>query len=385
MSTKRLGPLAVLLLMALGCARVAYPRPVESTPTAAADLHVHLTMHAALPLVGDATLTRPVGAPSDPLAPMFTADGYWNAGVRVLVAALWIPPARPGRTSWDELTTQLERLHTFALQHPRFAVVRTVEEARRVIAQERIAVFASIEGADAIQAPDDVDRLLALGVRSMSLAHFVDTALLDAEDGQFGALLSGLTDGSTKGLTPLGRAVVERAMARGLLVDVTHASPASIDELLALHEARAAPLLASHVGSGMSAPRTLNDEQARRIAALGGVLGVGVFRHPLLQPVPEEDRFAGFAPGTCDDVIAHHRHLARIAGEPNVVLGSDLGAPVLRGAPGGACALGIRGDVDLPALFSGLVRHGASAEALSTSGERVLSLFSAAEARWAPR
>ena len=47
--------------------------------------------------------------------------------------------------------------------------------------------------------------------------------------------------------------------------------------------------------------------------------------------------------------------------------------------PGGGLE---RGDVDLPALFGGLVRQGAPPDALSDSGERVLRLFEDAERRW---
>lgn len=346
-----------------------------------ADLHAHLTMHAALPLLGDPSLTRAPGSAGDQLAPMFTAEGYWRAGVKVVLAALWVPPPRPGRTPWDELRAQVERLADFCRAHPRFALVRTVAEARRAISQERVAVFASVEGADAVAGPQDVDRLLALGVRSASFAHFVDTALVDAEDGQLGGLLRPFTDGPAEGLSPLGRAVVERAIARGLLVDVTHASPRATDELLALHRARGAPLLASHVGSGMSAPRTLTDAQALALRALGGLIGVGVFRHPLLQPVPDADRFPGFAVGTCDEAVAHQRHLARLVGEDGVLLGSDLGAPILRGGPGGSCPNGVRGDVDLPALLRAFVAQGAPAAALGQSGERLLELLEAAERR----
>ena len=363
---------ALVLLLLSACATVPKAK-VSSSTALRADLHAHLTMYAGLPLLGDPHLTRLATSGADQLRSQLTPDGYLRAGVRVVVAALWIPGPRVGQRAMDALKAQVEALHAFAARHPRFAVVTSVAEARRAIAQERVAVFIGIEGADAIERVEDVDLLLQLGVRMISLAHFVDTRLIDAEDGQFGGLLRPFFDGSTRGLTPLGRDVVRRSIERGLLIDVTHASPSGVNDVLELHRAARAPLVASHVGSSVLTARTLDDTQARELVDLGGLIGIGLFHHPVLQPIPPEDQWPGFVAGTCDEVLAHQRHFARLVGEANVVLGSDLGAPILRPQPGGACPDGVRGDWDLPALFE----HAP----FSGSGERVLSLFEALETR----
>ncbi len=367
---------SVALLCLTACAAAPKPSPRVMSGDRA-DLLAHLTLHAGVPLLGDPGLARLAGSGDDQVRSQLSPDGYWRAGVRVIIAAVWVPPARAEQRPMDALRAQTEALRDFAARHPRFAVVRSVAEARRAIAQQRVAVFIGIEGADLLERVEDVDVLLELGVRMVSLAHLVDTPLIDAEDGQFGAALRPVLDGSTQGLTPLGRAVVTRAIERGLLIDVTYASPRGVDDLIVLHTAANAPLVASHVGSGMLAPRTLDDAQARALVQLGGLIGVGLFRHPLLQPVPPEDTWRGFVPGTCDEVLAHQRHFARLVGEDAVVLGSDLGAPILRPQPGGACPDGVRGDWDLPALFEHAPFAG--------SGARVLALLEALEARRTPR
>jgi microsomal dipeptidase-like Zn-dependent dipeptidase len=154
------------------------------------------------------------------------------------------------------------------LRHPTFKVVTSVEEARRVIAADRIAVFVGLEGADVIESPDDVDRLFALGVRVMSLAHFVDTPLLDAEDGQFGPLLAPVTNGSTKGVTPLGLAVSRRDIERGVLLDVTHASPMATASSACQSSPMVSPLV---ILSTRAQPRSKrrNIGRARRRRACG--------------------------------------------------------------------------------------------------------------------
>jgi membrane dipeptidase len=371
--------LAVALVC--GCVTPRGPAPVSAPLRGGADLHVHLTMYAGLPIVGDPALKHLARDGADQLGSQLSEDGLLRAGVNVVVAALWLPPRRVEQTRLGVLERQVEALRRFAARHPTFAVVTSVAQARAVTASGRVAVFIGIEGADLIETPDDVDRLHALGVRVMSLAHFVDTPLIDAEDAQFGALLRPFTDGTTKGVTPLGLEVARRAVAAGILLDVTHASPLAVEQLVALHQTLEAPLLATHVGSGMLEPRTLRDEHARAIAALGGMVGVGLFRHPMLAPMPTEDRFDGFVEGSCDEVIAHALHLAKVVGAENVTLGSDLGAPILRAAPGGACPDGLRGDWDLPVLFSGLEARGFPRPALDGGGARLLQVLERVEAR----
>lgn len=378
--------IATTLALLCGCATMQQtPTPVVAPLKYGVDLHVHLTMHAGLPLVGDASLTHRARSGADLLGSQLSEDGSLRAGVRVIVAALWVPPKRVGQTAFEAFSRQLDALHDFARRHPTFAIVTDVEQARRVIAAGRVAVFIGIEGADVIESPDDVDRLWSLGVRVMSLAHFVDTPLLDAEDGQFGPLLSPFTDGTTKGVTPLGLEVTKRAIAWGILIDVTHASPLATEQVLTVHRELKAPLLATHVGSGMLEPRTLRDEHAKAIAELGGLIGVGVFRHPMLKPVPEADRFEGFVADSCDELIAHALHLAKVAGAAHVVLGSDLGAPITRALPGGSCPNGVRGDWDLPAVFAGLEARGFPREALDGSAERFLSMLKQLESRRSAR
>lgn len=358
------------LLVLTACATTSTKEVRAVSSEVRADLHAHLTMYAGMPVLGDPSLQRLATSGDDTLRSQLSEDGYLRAGVRVIIAALWVPPSTH---PMNALRAQVEALHVFAAKHPRFAVVTTVAEARRAIAQERIAVFIGIEGADAIERVEDVDLLRSLGVRMISLAHFVDTPLIDAEDGQFGALLRPFFDGATQGLTPLGRDVVRRAIARGLLIDVTHASPRGVNDLLEEHERARAPLLASHVGSSVLTPRTLDDVQATRLVKLGGLIGLGLFRHPLLQPIPSEDQWPGFTPGTCDEVLAHQRHFAKLVGADAVMLGSDLGAPILRATSGGACPDGLRGDWDLPALFQ--------QAPFSGSGERLLTLLESLEGR----
>lgn len=152
-----------------------------------------------------------------------------------------------------------------------------------------------------------------------------------------------------------------------------------VEDVLKLAEAKKAPILSSHVGSGMTVAHTLSDDHARRISALGGLIGVGLYRHDMLVKVPDEDRFDGFVDGRCDEAIAHWLHFQRVAGPEAIVLGSDLSSLIHRGRPGGRCPNGLRSAADLGALFAALIDRGVPATALAGSGERVLSVLQRCE------
>ncbi len=94
----------------------------------------------------------------------------------------------------------------------------------------------AIEGAHALDDdPANVEVVADAGFRMMSPSHFFDNA--------FGGSAHGIEKG---GLTPAGREMIERMEARRMLVDVAHASAATIDDVLAMSTR---PVVASHTGA----------------------------------------------------------------------------------------------------------------------------------------
>ncbi len=126
------------------------------------------------------------------------------------------------------------------------------------------AGFLSIEGAHALDdEPANIDRLADAGFRMMALTHFFDNA--------FGGSAHGMDKG---GLTEAGREVIRRMEACSMIVDVAHASPATIDDVLAV---ATRPVVSSHTGvrAAFDSVRNLSDEHVRGIAATGGLIGIG--------------------------------------------------------------------------------------------------------------
>ena len=98
----------------------------------------------------------------------------------------------------------------------------------------------------------------------MSPSHFFDNA--------FGGSAHGVGKG---GLTAAGREMVRRMEARGMLVDIAHASAATIDDVLAI---ATRPVVASHTGvrgTCRQRPQPVRRARCAAIAATGGVIGIG--------------------------------------------------------------------------------------------------------------
>jgi microsomal dipeptidase-like Zn-dependent dipeptidase len=176
--------------------------------------------------------------------------------------------------------------------------------ARRTLDPAITAGFLAIEGAQALDGKlDNLDVLFRAGYRMLSPAHFFDTA--------YGGSAHGLVKG---GLTDAGRELLSRMESSGVIMDVAHASSATIDDVLSL---AARPVVASHTGIRAAAPgiRNLPDDQVRGIAATGGLVGIG------------------FWPVACggEDVSAIARSIGaaiELAGIDHVGLGSDFDGAV---------------------------------------------------------
>ncbi len=117
------------------------------------------------------------------------------------------------------------------------------------------------------------------------------------------------------GLTAFGREVVEVIEALGMLVDVSHGSDALLADVADMAKR---PFVASHSDADAvhSHPRNLTDEEIRRIADAGGVIGLNFCMEHLT-----DDRTPA---GVRTALLAHAAHMLRVGGEDCLALGSDF-------------------------------------------------------------
>ena len=138
-------------------------------------------------------------------------------------------------------------------------------DVRRIVEGGKTAVVLALEGGFDMEGDLDVLRLFhRLGVRKVQFtSHDTTNAFADA----------GLGDQAWGGITDHGRAVVREMNRLGILIDVSHASDAA---QLAIIEASAAPVVASHHGLRQFSnhTRALSDAVLTAMAAKGGLIGI---------------------------------------------------------------------------------------------------------------
>ena len=165
---------------------------------------------------------------------------------------------------------------------------------------DKHAALLAIEGLHALDGKlESVDTLYAHGFRMLGLTHFFDN--------EVAASAHGVTHG---GLTPLGRQVVQRMEALHILVDLAHASPRTVSEVLAM---ATRPIVVSHTGVAATCPgpRNLTDDQLKAISANGGVVGIGYWD-------------AAVCTLGAASIAKAVRHAVDVAGIEHVGLGSDF-------------------------------------------------------------
>jgi microsomal dipeptidase-like Zn-dependent dipeptidase len=228
--------------------------------------------------------------------------------ILLAIAEGW--PPRTWRSLLARALHQAARADAMASRSDgRLTIIRSradlkTHQARRNPSWPVTAGLLSIEGAHALDGdPANVEVVADAGFRMMSPSHFFDNA--------FGGSAHGIDQG---GLTGLGREMVERMDARHMIVDVAHASSATIDDVLAM---ATRPVVASHTGVRGVADnaRNLTDEHLRGIAGTGGLIGIGFWS----TASGGEDAAA---------IARSIRYAIDVAGVEHVGLGSDFDGAV---------------------------------------------------------
>jgi membrane dipeptidase len=152
----------------------------------------------------------------------------------------------------------------------------SVAEIRRAKREGKIAVLVGIEGGHAIE--DSLGALRGyyrLGVRYMTLTHTNSNHWADSSGNFFAPGFDAESYRLHHGLSDFGRTVVREMNRIAMMIDVSHVSDETIDDVL---QTSRAPVFASHSSCRAlaSLPRNLTDDQIRRIGAKGGVVMINV-------------------------------------------------------------------------------------------------------------
>lgn len=198
-----------------------------------------------------------------------------NTGETDNITALFIAQGRALKT-WFSLKEraldQCRRLHDFAEKSDGdFRVITSAVDLNNYLAQrttnnEITAGFLGVEGMQVLEGElNNVDAMYDAGIRMMAPVHFFDNKL--------GGSAHGVSKG---GLTDFGAEVIKRMKEKQMIVDLAHAAPKLIEDILAIVTR---PVIVSHTGvkGTCNNVRNLSDEHLIKIAENGGLIGIALF------------------------------------------------------------------------------------------------------------
>jgi membrane dipeptidase len=263
-----------------------------------------------------------------------------EGGVKAQFWSVYIPSEHehPART----VVEQIDLVRRMVERYPdAFAMAYSADDVERIAGEGKIASLIGIEGGVAIE--NSLEQLRAfytLGARYMTFTHNTTLDWADAA-----------TDSPRHdGLSAFGERVVKEMNRLGMLVDISHVSPATMADALRVSQA---PVVASHSSAYAicPSPRNVPDEILKEVKQNGGVVMVNFYSGFIVpeagktvRKVMEEMRArypdraqrtkamqAWFQSegkklprGTIRDVADHIDHIAKIAGIDCVGIGSDF-------------------------------------------------------------
>ncbi|MGE0352890.1 MAG: dipeptidase [Gemmatimonadales bacterium] len=266
---------------------------------------------------------------------------------------------------------QIDIARRFIARYPDvFTFCLTAACAETAMRQGKIASFLGMEGGHAIE--NSLGALRAyydLGARYMTLTHNVTLDWADAAQ----------DTAAHDGLTPFGVRVVHEMNRLGMLVDLSHVSPATMSDAL---NASQAPVMFSHSSARAltDVPRNVPDSILSRLPANGGIVMVTFVPGFVNQTIA--DSVASWSAqferlraqvtddsararlrrefmathtmphATIADVADHIEHVRDVAGVDHVGLGGDFDGT------GGNLPDGLQDTSRYPFLFAELIRRG---------------------------
>ena len=272
----------------------------------------------------------------------------------------------------------------------------TAAEIRKAKKQKKICALMGIEGGYAIEnSLHALRNFYRLGIRYMTLTHNVTHDWADSH----------VTETKHAGLNDFGREVVREMNRLGMLVDISHVSVDTMNDVL---DVSTAPIIASHSSARAINDHTRNvpDDVLRRVAKNGGVIMINFLpmfldarsakesteRSRRLAPQIEalrkqyendplgsneaERKLLAANPIYVPDytrIVDHIDHMKKIAGIDIVGIGSDYdGIPYL--------PAGMNGAEDLVLVTYEMLRRGyTETEIRKVLGENFMRAFAQAE------
>ena len=250
-----------------------------------------------------------LGGVADPYSPeeqLRLGDQAWKEMLETGVTMLrdTVMPVGNPADPWGDYQEDIELKQNILNANPdRLLLVRSAADILKAKREKKFGIVIGTQDTSMVGA--ELDRLAQMkkdGVMTVQLTY--NNRNLSGD----GALEPG-----NAGLSKLGRATIERIEAQKLLLDLSHGGARTMAE--ATTQAKR-PLVISHTGARALTdhPRNTSDETIKAVADKGGVVGVYFMPFLTLDSLPKGG-----------DLLRHVEHIANVAGEDHVGIGTDNG------------------------------------------------------------
>lgn len=281
-----------------------------------------------------------------------------------------------------------------------FELAFRADDAERIVKSGKRVVYQSMENSYPLGTDlSSLKRFYDLGVRMVGPVHFTNNEFADSATDPKGP--------EWRGLSPLGKQLVAEANRLGIILDASHASDETFDQMLALSTT---PIVLSHssVRAVFNHPRNIDDARILKLAAAGGVIQINSYSDYLIETPdnPERDqamralarKYGQFRAlsgdklktymserhaiearyplprASVDDVMAHLLHALRLVGPDHVGIGLDW--------DGGGGVIGMEDVAGIPEISKRLLAAGYTEQDLAKIwGGNILRVVRVVEAR----
>lgn len=247
-----------------------------------------------------------LGDPYSPEEQLRLGDRAWSEMVGTGVTAIrdTVMPVGNVADPWAEYQKDIALKQNIINANPdRLLLVRTAADILKAKREKKFGIIIGTQdtcmvGPELVQ----LKKMKADGVMTVQLTYNNRNLAGD-----------GAIEPDNAGLSKLGRATIERIEAEKLLLDLSHGGAKTMAEAAAFAKR---PLVISHTAARAlyDHPRNTSDETIKAVADKGGV--VGVYFMPFLRADGHPTR---------EDLLRHVEHVANVAGEDHVGIGTDNG------------------------------------------------------------
>jgi len=188
-------------------------------------------------------------------------------GLKAQIFALYVNPIYAPYRSLKKALLLYTTLENKFFSSGNAVKVTSTIEMQSALKKDKLACWLSLEGGHIIENSMEILELFyKLGIRCMTLTHTKNTDWADSSGDK----------SKHDGLTTFGRKIIAKMNDLGMVIDVSHASDKTIQDVL---EFSSTPIMASHSSARAlcNIPRNISDDLIREIAKRNGYIGVNFY------------------------------------------------------------------------------------------------------------